>query len=913
MRGPETSNVVRVAGIPPYALPPPDARTRQIMTSWEAYSGRLAPSAGPTRTRWALWPGDNLTPDAIISAQRSAVTSGLPLEWMELIDQVYSRDGHYSSVTDQRVEDVIKGSWRLTRAAPDDAGTVARNFAAEAYTSCARWRDGLGWLLLSNLYGYNAVEVEWAMTRITFPGPKGETIGPVTVALPRRLHNVHPKHFRFDLGSDDPLFYIGNSYQPLPIGKFIFLDGAGLHPIKIRRGNSWQCVWYSLFRSLSWAAWSVHVERFSLPVPLIEYDGDVAQYQEYKDSYLDILNSLGSGKGAIIPKEGAEFTIKDPPQGGRSNDPASALSDACDAGQSIRVLGATLTAKIGNVGSFAASSTHAEVKYAKEENDAGRLWERIDEQLTEPMIIFNAEAISRALSEHGYNITPEMLCRRIPKGKHRVPRESDPITEMQIADIAVNKLSLPLSEEGMLDRIDFPRATSVEDRVKGEPQPIPAGGALIPNAKAAEEGGVKVPDKPPEGAAGKGSGGEGGSGPKGPTPAAPAKLDALTDAIAILVAEAERGDVVAAPIAMDHATQPRDAKGRFAAVAGAKATVAQHIAAHLTSQGQHAEAKGSTIHLKGGGTIEIGNKGDRTYNSTRAKVQHAVEQHLKEHADKSVRDWAAKTQPAPPPPPAPRKQDPKKVAARAAKLEAKEKARAARKQERTELAATRKQAAAEKTQALEAKRASKAAAVKALGAPLHPDGKIDATKVPGAPGTRGGYKIATSFDPENSYKGRSFFAASVADQAAEFLGSPARGGGINEHILTGTMGAGGAKVRDTGGTFDAVSEKYGKRVETFEQAFELLSRGDKPMRNGKRDWRGFDIATLRECQGFERVELPQWVHEADNDRKVRDEMAGYYADQDAGTHETEYTPPEGEPEYGHHQAHAGEDVSEVPF
>lgn len=492
-RGPESSRLADLGAS--VRQQQGDEKTRRLLESWGAYSSRATPSAGPSRTRWSLWPGDALTPEIIIGAQREAVASGIPLRWVELIDQAYSRDGHYAAVTNQRVEDCIKGTWRLTRAANDDAGTAMRNFVSEAYTQCSRWRDGLGWLLYSNLYGYNSVEVEWHETRIWFPGPKGEVIGPVDVVLPKQLHNVHPKHFRFDLDSDDPRFWLGNSYAELPLGKFVFLDGDGLHPTKIRRGHAWQCIWYSLMRSIGWASWAVAVDRFSLPVPLIQYDGDVSQYNEYKAAWEDILNSLGSGKGAIVPKTGAQFDIKDPPDGGRASDPASALSDACDAGQSIRVLGATLTAKIGNVGSFAASSTHADVKYSKEENDVGRLWERVDEQLSYPLVLFNCENIARALNDRGYrNITPELLLRRVPRGKHRVPRESDPMVEVQVADYLVNKLGLPLSTEGALDRVDWPRAIDEKDRIKGEAQSVAKGGALVTASEAAKPGGHINPD-----------------------------------------------------------------------------------------------------------------------------------------------------------------------------------------------------------------------------------------------------------------------------------------------------------------------------------------------------------------------------------------------------------------------------------
>jgi hypothetical protein len=252
---------------------------------------------------------------------------------------------------------------------------------------------------------------------------------------------------------------------------------------------------------MGWASWAVHVERFSLPVPIIQYEGTEAQYNEAKAAYDDILNSLGQGKGAILPKSGAEFNIKDPPAGGRSSDPASALSDACDAGQSIRVLGGQLNNKIGNVGSFSASTNHLDIKYSLEELDAARMWERVDEQLTAPLLEFNAEALCRALQERGYDVNPIQLLRRVPRGKHHIPGKTDPLAEMNILDVAVNKLGLPISIAGTFARMDFQKARDEKDRITGEPQVIAKGGALVPNAEAAKEGGVVNPDTAAEKAA----------------------------------------------------------------------------------------------------------------------------------------------------------------------------------------------------------------------------------------------------------------------------------------------------------------------------------------------------------------------------------------------------------------------------
>lgn len=468
-----------------------DSRIWEMLRSWGAYSGRVSPELGPQPTRYSLDPATDLTPDKIIDAQKQA-RQGYPLVWVELIDQLLSRDSHYMGVASQRVEDVIKGTKRLSRVSNDDIGTALRNFANEMYAQTSGWSDALGWLLWANAYCYNGIEVEWIEEEVTFPGPKGEIIGPFVAARPAKLYPVHAKHFRFDLLTDDPLLWLGMAGEPLPYGKFVFFDGEGLHPIKVRHGHAWQSVWYSMFRQIGLSSGAVHVDRFSLPVPIIEYDGDVAQYNEFKAAYVDILNSLGTGKGAILPRTGATFNIKDPPAGARQGDPAFNLIAACDTAQTIRVLGATLVNTSGPNGSYSGIEGHMDVKYAKEAQDARRLWERLDEQLTRPLIEFNAINLARALSEKGYDARPDMIIRRAPKGKQAVPR-SDANMILEAADIAVNRLGMDVSREGLFDQIDLPKAIDLDDRIPGQATPVSKGGALVGAVQGSNEG-VEIPD-----------------------------------------------------------------------------------------------------------------------------------------------------------------------------------------------------------------------------------------------------------------------------------------------------------------------------------------------------------------------------------------------------------------------------------
>jgi phage gp29-like protein len=464
-----------------------NGRLTEALKTVEAYFGRISYDAGPSWTRFSSYPATDLTPEKIIGAQQEA-TAGYPLRWEEMIEQVLSRDAHLSGIAQQRVDDVVKGSWRLVRSTNDDVAACVRSFCDEALRGVDAIEDGFAWLLWGNAYCYNATEVIWERRRMTFPGPNGEVLGPVNVIAPRRLDAVHPKHFRFDLRTDEALLWLGGDTVSLPLGKFIFYRGEGQNPITERRGYMWPCVWLSLFKSIGWAGWTVFVERFGLPTPIVQY-GDVAQYEEHKAVFQDILRNLGRGFGAIAPDDVKVDTLQQP-TGGRSADPHSALSDACDAAQSIRVLGATLTAKIGNVGSFAASTTHADVKYAREEADARRLWSVVRSDLLAPMVTFNAVELANALRMAGHQVTPDMIVRRVPRGLHRVPREIDPLQRAQVVEMAINKWGLHVGAEALYDEFNLPQPLSMEDVAPGAATQVSSGGALVGAVEAANQGAV---------------------------------------------------------------------------------------------------------------------------------------------------------------------------------------------------------------------------------------------------------------------------------------------------------------------------------------------------------------------------------------------------------------------------------------
>ncbi|HVO22490.1 MAG TPA: hypothetical protein VMW56_02560 [Candidatus Margulisiibacteriota bacterium] len=104
----------------------------------------------------------------------------------------------------------------------------------------------------------------------------------------------------------------------------------------------------------------------------------------------------------------------------------------------------------------------------------------------------------------------------------------------------------------------------------------------------------------------------------------------------------------------------------------------------------------------------------------------------------------------------------------------------------------------------------------------------------------------------------------------EFLRAPsADNGDTNEQLIVHHLGTKGIHEVDAP-SFDAVSVRYEKKIRTFEEAFYACW-------NGKRDWRAFDIDTLRECDDLGALQLPARVEEAiirDEEQAEREAIMG---------------------------------------
>lgn len=471
-----------------------------MLRSLDALFGRTAADAGPNFSAYSSYPATDLTPEKIVSALREADT-GFPHRWAEMVEQVYDRDPELAGFSEQRCQDVAGSRLRVVRprsvAAPQIK--LAESLAAFHRTYLDRidaFDEALEGLLGANAQGWASCEVVYVEDTIEFADADGRIVS-VDVIVPRRLQWVHPKHFQFDPRTGEPYLVVGSDRVSLPWAKFIFHGGAG-GQLYQRRGFMRQCIWLSAAKSWSFSDWIVFIHRYGVPITMGSYDGELADLEEYRATYDEILRLLGDGRPAVKPKD-FEVDVKDPPSGGRASDPHSVMVGTCNAGLAKRIVGAQLAVESGGNGSFAQASIHADRLNGKEVADGRHVASTVRRDLFVPVTMINLLALAEALQAR-----PKELLGCVPGLRFRIAKEVTPEQRQRIYEGAVNELGLEVDEEQYRDEMDIDGVPTGGKRLPGKATQVSRGGALVGSVTAArdgvqmDDGGPAVSDSPPK-------------------------------------------------------------------------------------------------------------------------------------------------------------------------------------------------------------------------------------------------------------------------------------------------------------------------------------------------------------------------------------------------------------------------------
>lgn len=389
-------------------------------------------------------PGHGCTPQRVISIFRDAEV-GFPTTQCDLFDDVVENDCTLRNLFDQRTQAVAGKPHAIQAGGPSAEDELVARVLASAFENLQLigfFEHQLGF----NRYGWGATEIDWG--ELEFEGR--------TWIVPIWLANVPARRFRIDTRTDQLLLITDDKTEgeSLKAGKWCVTRGRG--PLA-RAGLMRSAVWPALWKRFSTRDWVVYSEMFGIPLVQATYDdvdspGGGASDIDSRTVAEEIVRRFGSSGGAVTPKS-IEVKIH---EAGRESDSSGThgnLIRFANAEMGKLINGSTLANDNAGSGgaSYALGEVHDSVRWDNVVSDAGRLEESIRTQIFAPFLRFNGlEGKAKA-----------------PRMRIQVVRDLSPKVRLECADIALNKLGIPISTSQVRQDASFREPLNEGDSAPG--------------------------------------------------------------------------------------------------------------------------------------------------------------------------------------------------------------------------------------------------------------------------------------------------------------------------------------------------------------------------------------------------------------------------------------------------------------
>lgn len=374
--------------------------------------------------------------------------SGFPVTQCDLFDDLIENDCTLRNLFDQRSQAVAGKPHVVQAGGPSsDDELVARVLAAalERLPLIEFFEHQLTF----NRYGWAASEIDWG--ELEFEGRRW--------IVPVWLAHVPARRFRIDTRTDELLLVTDAKPEGerLAPGRWVVTRGRGtLARASLMRSAAWPALW----KRFSTRDWVVYSEMFGIPLVQATYDdtdamGGGATDVDSRAVAEEIVRKIGSSGGAVTPKS-IEVKIHD---AGRDVDSSSThgnLIRFANAEMSKLINGSTLANDNAGSGgaSYALGEVHATVRWDNVVSDASRLEESIRTQIFVPFLRFNAMESVKA-----------------SRMRIQVVRDLSPKVRLECADIARNKLGIPVSISQIRQDASFREPLNPEDSAPGVTTP----------------------------------------------------------------------------------------------------------------------------------------------------------------------------------------------------------------------------------------------------------------------------------------------------------------------------------------------------------------------------------------------------------------------------------------------------------
>jgi len=334
-------------------------------------------AAAPILDSWREYVTAGLTPQILASLLKEA-DAGDVRRQSEMFDQMEEKDAHILGEKSKRQNVILDLDFKISPASEDARDVKVAEFIEEFIDNFTEYDDVMVSLQDAVGKGFSATEIFWDVSA-------GQ-------ALPEKLEFIEQKRLLFTdktgilrrhplLISDDELMG-----AEIPAWKTIFHRYGGKSGHSTRSGIYRVCAWMYLFKNYAIKDWVAFAEVYGMPLRLGKYDPGADKAD--KAALITAIQSLGSDAAGIISKS-TEIEFIESVRGKATGELYEALASFANRENSKALLGQTLSAEVGDKGSYAAAKVHNGVRLDLIKADARALAGSIRHQLIRPIVGFN--------------------------------------------------------------------------------------------------------------------------------------------------------------------------------------------------------------------------------------------------------------------------------------------------------------------------------------------------------------------------------------------------------------------------------------------------------------------------------------------------------------------------------------------
>jgi phage gp29-like protein len=395
-------------------------------------------------------PGWGCTPGRVAAIFRQAEL-GAPGTQCDLFDDLVEADGTLRNLLGFRNTAVAGKPYTVKAGGP---ATEDERVARALEASC-RALPMIGFFkhqLKFNRYGWGASNLVWGTRMLD----GREWIVPTWIA------NVRQRRFRIDTTTDELLLVTDEKPTGEPLQPGCWCVTRGDESLA-RSGLMRTAALLALWKRFGTRDWLVFLEMFGIPlIQAIYADGSSGGGSASAEDRLvaeEIVEKFGSSGGAVTPE-----SIKVQIHAARTGDAGGnhgQMIEFANREMAKLINGGTLAndnAQPGAGGSYAQASVHASVRWEAVEADAKLLEESIATQIVAPFLRFN--------NLEGKVAAPQLLI--------QVVQDLSPKTRLECADIARNKLGMPVSISQLRHDTGLREPLNPDDAAPGAPLPAAA-------------------------------------------------------------------------------------------------------------------------------------------------------------------------------------------------------------------------------------------------------------------------------------------------------------------------------------------------------------------------------------------------------------------------------------------------------